>query len=309
MKTYIHAIRPNDVKFGRGGNANSNPGNQTVLTRVKGLQPEYKSSSNKKKRYMAIKVVQSVQTQGGRFLKLDPKKPKVWTEATFEEAYQKVSHMFRADHTPEGRARKREKYRTSKKAGGFHLAPQPVQAEDRPQNKPEEHISFDFDTNLRPLPFLSYVRVENPDHMEALRNYGAHQNFRGIHHDQQVADPVAAVAPIYQAPYPNHQQADTIGNSDSRNLYLPPVNPELLAIPQESEATDKFRLDCILDPDLDPLAFLPHIAQEVDYAQEPFEALRAFGVDQHFHDNDDKQLADSIAGSYSAVFQDWVADA
>ncbi|KAL3942698.1 MAG: hypothetical protein SGBAC_003143 [Bacillariaceae sp.] len=145
MKTYIHATLPNDVKFGRGGNANNNPGNQTLLTQVKELQAEYKSSGNKKKGVMICEVVQSVHTQGGRFLKLDPKKPEVWREATFGEAYKKVSHMFRGDHTPEGRARKRKKYRTSKKAAGFNLAPQPVQDEDKQQDRFEEALALDFD--------------------------------------------------------------------------------------------------------------------------------------------------------------------
>ena len=116
-----------DVLLGRGGHANHHPGNKTLLERVKMFQPTYKSfgseeDGKKQKNNLTRELVEWVQAQGGRFLKRSGKDVP-WREVSYNEARMKVSHLFRNDHTPEGRERKRKRYSTPKNAGCEESSP------------------------------------------------------------------------------------------------------------------------------------------------------------------------------------------
>lgn len=107
-----------DILLGRGGHANHHKGNQALLERVKFFQPTYKSfgseeDGKKQKNNLTRQLVEWVATQGGRFLKRTGKNMQ-WQEVSYNEARMKVSHLFRNDHTPEGRERKRKKYSNQK---------------------------------------------------------------------------------------------------------------------------------------------------------------------------------------------------
>lgn len=107
--------------MGRGGHANHHPGNKLLLDRVKELQPTYKSfgseeDGKKQKNNLTRELVEWVRSKGGRFLKRSSKDVP-WTEVSYNEARMKVSHLFRNDHTPEGRERKRKRYAMPKNAG------------------------------------------------------------------------------------------------------------------------------------------------------------------------------------------------
>lgn len=107
-------ISDKDILFGRGGHANNNLGNQRLLDYIKSLQDEYKAFGNseigkKNKKDLTLKVVAWVHEHGGRFLKRD-KRDGPWEETTINVARLKVSQLFRNDHTPEARLRKRKKY-------------------------------------------------------------------------------------------------------------------------------------------------------------------------------------------------------
>ncbi|CAJ1956039.1 unnamed protein product [Cylindrotheca closterium] len=116
-----------DVLLGRGGHANHHPGNKTLLDRVKMFQPTYKSfgseeDGKKQKNNLTRELVEWVQAQGGRFLKRSGKDVP-WREVSYNEARMKVSHLFRNDHTPEGRERKRKRYANANAKNASELSP------------------------------------------------------------------------------------------------------------------------------------------------------------------------------------------
>lgn len=114
----VSRFNEKDVLLGRGGHANHHAGNKMLLERVKMFQPTYKAyggedDGKKKKNDLTRELVRWVQAQGGRFLKRTSKDVP-WREVSYNEARMKVSHLFRNDHTPEGRERKRKRYATQK---------------------------------------------------------------------------------------------------------------------------------------------------------------------------------------------------
>lgn len=284
-----------DVIGGRGGNVNCHPGNMVLLKRVKTLQPIYKSFENgqdgkKKKSNMTQEVVEWALGRG-RFLKPSSEDATLWQEATSQEAYNKVSHLLRDDHSREGMLKKRKKYATSKKAGGFKAAPQPVRAKDRDEARNEdgsEALGFVLGPNL----------VNNHEHIEALRAYDANQHLFGNNHGQKIADH-AAVA-NFQAP--QLLQVDPTGNEMNQRL-LPiqagPVVENQEPLPRQGDLNSTRILD---PPDLDRQPFFSQFAQEVDNDDELIEALGPFDADQQLQQG--QQLAHNNAG-LDDVFQEW----
>jgi hypothetical protein len=105
-----------DVIFGRGGGSNHHPGNKSYLDHIRGLQEEYKKLCNKEKTKFSQKVVEWVHQRGGRFLQRtkEGNNSSCWCEASNDTAREKVSMALRQDHTPEGRAKKRQRQKSNK---------------------------------------------------------------------------------------------------------------------------------------------------------------------------------------------------
>jgi len=88
-----------DVICGRGGKANTHPGNISFRTEAKKLRDWYDSSSKSEKFTISSYLVDIVRERGGRFLMRDKDSPNVWHEAESGDVRKKASQALR-----EGRA-------------------------------------------------------------------------------------------------------------------------------------------------------------------------------------------------------------
>lgn len=90
---------PHDVICGRGGKANTHPGNISFRNEAKKLRDWYDSSSKSEKFTISSYLVDIVREQGGRFLTRDKDVPGRWHEAESGDVRKKASQALR-----EGRA-------------------------------------------------------------------------------------------------------------------------------------------------------------------------------------------------------------
>jgi len=85
-------VNDKDVLFGRGGVTNSHPGNINYRSLVRNLQREYLDAPKLKKAAVAMRVVEQVYSQGGKFLVEENGK---WVEVEREKAREKTSQALR----------------------------------------------------------------------------------------------------------------------------------------------------------------------------------------------------------------------
>mmetsp|Transcript_599 Transcript_599/g.1424 ORF Transcript_599/g.1424 Transcript_599/m.1424 type:complete len:295 (+) Transcript_599:2074-2958(+) len=100
-----------DVLCQRGGLANTHEGNQRFRNAKDDLQEEYFNTPKLKRTEVSQKLVDTVHTWGGRFLKKDGNG---WYEAHNHVARTKAGQALRETYTPEDRAAKRAKYAKKK---------------------------------------------------------------------------------------------------------------------------------------------------------------------------------------------------
>ncbi len=86
---------PADVICGRGGKANTHPGNISFREEAKKLRSWYESSSKSEKFTISAMLVDLVRERGGRFLKRDDKKSGSWLEADANDVRKKASQALR----------------------------------------------------------------------------------------------------------------------------------------------------------------------------------------------------------------------
>ena len=84
----------NDVLCGRGGDVNGHIGNLRMRGFGVDVRDVYKQAKKSQKRKIAARIVQKVQSVGGRFLKRD-KDTGLWWEVGDEQAITKVSQALR----------------------------------------------------------------------------------------------------------------------------------------------------------------------------------------------------------------------
>mmetsp|Transcript_16961 Transcript_16961/g.25664 ORF Transcript_16961/g.25664 Transcript_16961/m.25664 type:complete len:287 (-) Transcript_16961:60-920(-) len=86
-------VNDKDVLLGRGGVTNTHPGNKKFRSFVRELQQEYVNAPKLKKADIALRVVNKVYLQGGRFL-VETQAGK-WEEVSKERARKKTSQTLR----------------------------------------------------------------------------------------------------------------------------------------------------------------------------------------------------------------------
>ncbi|KAL7502081.1 hypothetical protein ACHAWX_000451 [Stephanocyclus meneghinianus] len=86
---------PADVICGRGGKANSHPGNVTFRAEALKLRSWYESSSKSEKFTISNLLVDFVKERGGRFLKRDGENPGRWLECDGNDVRKKASQALR----------------------------------------------------------------------------------------------------------------------------------------------------------------------------------------------------------------------
>jgi len=86
---------PTDVICGRGGKANSHPGNVSFRAEAQKLRSWYESSSKSEKFTISSLLVDFVREKGGRFLKRDSDSPGNWLEADANDVRKKASQALR----------------------------------------------------------------------------------------------------------------------------------------------------------------------------------------------------------------------
>ena len=88
-------LTPNDVICGRGGKANSHPGNISFRSEALKLRSWYESSSKSEKYTISNMLVDYVKERGGRFLKRDAENPGQWLECDGNDVRKKASQALR----------------------------------------------------------------------------------------------------------------------------------------------------------------------------------------------------------------------
>ena len=91
----IHEPRSTDVICGRGGKANSHPGNVSFRAEAQKLRSWYESSSKSEKFTISSLLVDFVRERGGRFLKRGVDTPGNWSEADANDVRKKASQALR----------------------------------------------------------------------------------------------------------------------------------------------------------------------------------------------------------------------
>ncbi|KAL7426455.1 hypothetical protein ACHAXH_000613 [Discostella pseudostelligera] len=84
-----------DVICGRGGKANTHPGNISFRNEAKKLREWYDSSSKSEKFTISSYLVDIVRERGGRFLMRDKNVPGRWLEAESGDVRKKASQALR----------------------------------------------------------------------------------------------------------------------------------------------------------------------------------------------------------------------
>lgn len=92
---------PHDVICGRGGKANTHPGNVAFREEAKKLRAWYESSSKSEKFTISSFLVDIVRERGGRFLKRDPQRTGSWLEADGTDVRKKASQSLREGRRPQ----------------------------------------------------------------------------------------------------------------------------------------------------------------------------------------------------------------
>jgi len=90
------SVNDQDVLLGRGGVTNTHVGNMNYRSMVHELQDEYHSAAKLKKADVALRVVERVYNQGGKFLHESEGK---WVEVSKERARKKTSQLMREKST------------------------------------------------------------------------------------------------------------------------------------------------------------------------------------------------------------------
>jgi hypothetical protein len=108
-----NTIGAHDVLCGRGGATNNNSGNIRFREIVASRQAEYLTAKKKEKTAIAVEVVETVRSNGGRFL-LRNEANGCWVEVVHKKAVTKASQALR-----EGLDVKNKRVRDSKLAGQF----------------------------------------------------------------------------------------------------------------------------------------------------------------------------------------------
>lgn len=88
-------LTPHDVICGRGGKANSHPGNISFRSEALKLRSWYESSSKSEKYTISNMLVDYVKEKGGRFLKRDAENPGKWLECDGNDVRKKASQALR----------------------------------------------------------------------------------------------------------------------------------------------------------------------------------------------------------------------
>jgi len=92
-----------DVICGRGGKANTHPGNIFFREEARKLRSWYESSSKSEKFTISSMLVAMVASRGGRFLKRDGDAPGMWAEADGNDVRKKASQALREGRVKEKR--------------------------------------------------------------------------------------------------------------------------------------------------------------------------------------------------------------
>ena len=82
-----------DVLYGRGGNANSHPGNIRFREKARELLPRYLLCSKEDKTLVSVELMESVTRKGHRFIKR--RSDGIWDEVDRDSARKKASQCFR----------------------------------------------------------------------------------------------------------------------------------------------------------------------------------------------------------------------
>lgn len=97
-------LTPNDVICGRGGKANSHPGNISFRSEALKLRSWYESSSKSEKYTISNMLVDFVKERGGRFLKRDAENPGGWLECDGNDVRKKASQALREGKLKDSRS-------------------------------------------------------------------------------------------------------------------------------------------------------------------------------------------------------------
>lgn len=110
VKTATAAGSPasNDVICGRGGKANTHPGNISFREEARKLRSWYESSSKSEKFAISSLLVDFVREKGGRFLKRDQGVPGGWLDADGSDVRKKASQALREGRLKEKRQGQRQ---------------------------------------------------------------------------------------------------------------------------------------------------------------------------------------------------------
>lgn len=114
LRQYVETMTEYDVLMGRGGRTNHHKGNERYLQLKERIQPLYLKATKEEKTGISQQLVDAVQIQGGRFLKLDETHDR-WYVVDNTTARKKASQTLREINTPQVRAAKRAKYCHPKK--------------------------------------------------------------------------------------------------------------------------------------------------------------------------------------------------
>jgi hypothetical protein len=106
-KVYVK-YTDHDILAGRGGKSNNHPGNEYYRATIEAAKPEYQTLVKYEKTILSLKIVEDMNKQGRRFLKLDSNG--LWFEIPKMAARRKVGQALREENTPEARANKRQRY-------------------------------------------------------------------------------------------------------------------------------------------------------------------------------------------------------
>lgn len=116
----LKTLRPYDVVCGRDKLAHMHPGNKRYKQLIHSYRSHYQAATKRDdKTAITWEVINTVQTNGGRFMMLDPVY-NVLVEADPKYTHEKVSHALRSARDPEHRKPKKKR----------KIVPQPPTAEE-----------------------------------------------------------------------------------------------------------------------------------------------------------------------------------
>lgn len=86
-------IKSNDVLLGRGGTTNKHPGNVRLRQMAALVQPHYLMARKREKRSFAVRIVETIYAEGGRFLQHESNG--AWVDVPYERALNKTLQCLR----------------------------------------------------------------------------------------------------------------------------------------------------------------------------------------------------------------------